>query len=96
MRHDSPDPGVPAPWPRYGGSSLAWAFGRRTAAGSCGVIAADAVLCALTAACYDSQVRELGLGVPQLWPPEDELAMADHEPDGAELVRQKAWIYFPK
>ncbi len=54
------------------------------------------MLCALTAACYDDQVRELGLGVPELWSPEDELAMADREPDGARLVRREGWIYSPR
>jgi len=34
--------------------------------------------------------------VPELWLPENELAMTDCEPDGARLVRQEGWIYFPK
>lgn len=57
---------------------------------------ADAVLCALTAACYDSQVRGLGWRLPELWFPEGEFVMADGEPGGARLVRQEGWIYFPK
>jgi hypothetical protein len=51
---------------------------------------------ALTAACYDSQAREPGLGVPELWLPEDGLAAAGCEPDGAQLVRQEGWIYLSK
>jgi hypothetical protein len=57
---------------------------------------ADAVLCALTAACYDNQPRRLGLRLPELWLPEDEFAMADAEPGGAQLIRQEGWVYFPK
>jgi hypothetical protein len=56
---------------------------------------ADAVLCALTAACHDNQVRELGRELPRLWLPEDEFPTADREPDGARLVRQEGWIYCP-
>jgi len=55
----------------------------------------DAVLCALTAACYDNKMRGLGLGVPGLYMPDDELAMADCEPQGARLVREEGWIYLP-
>ena len=56
---------------------------------------ADAVLCALTAACYDNQVRGLGRRLPKLHMPEGEFAATDAEPDGARLVRQEGWIYWP-
>jgi predicted nuclease with RNAse H fold len=62
---------------------------------SFGTHEADAVLCALTAAWYDNQVRGLRQNLSELWFPEDEFAMADCEADGAELVRQEGWIYFP-
>ena len=57
---------------------------------------ADAVLCALTAACYDNQARELKRGLPELWLPEDEFTIANVEPGGTRLVQQEGWIYFPK
>jgi len=42
----------------------------------------DVVLCVLTAACYDNQVRRLpAMGC---------------EPDETKDVRQEGWIYFPK
>ena len=57
---------------------------------------ADAVLCALTAACYDNQAWGLVRSLPELWSPEDGSAMADCEPDGARLMRQEGLIYFSK
>lgn len=54
------------------------------------------MLCALTVACYDNQARKLGRGLPELWLPEDEFAVADVEPGEAQLVRREGWIYFPK
>lgn len=57
----------------------------------------DAVLCALTAACYDNQAQELRRGLPELWLlPKDESAIENVEPGGVQLVRQEGWIYFPK
>ena len=53
-------------------------------------------LCALTAACYDNQVRELGLNLPELWSPEEEFAMADCEPDGVRVVWREGRIYLPE
>jgi hypothetical protein len=55
----------------------------------------DAVLCALTAACYDNQTRGLGRPLPELYLPEDERAVSE-EPGIAELVAQEGWVYFPK
>jgi predicted nuclease with RNAse H fold len=56
---------------------------------------ADAVLCALTAACYDNQTRGLGRELPALWFPGDEPTGVDGEPDEAGIVRQEGWIYYP-
>lgn len=56
----------------------------------------DALLAALSAACYDNQVRELGLGLPALHMPDDV------QPDGAgkviprETICREGWIYFPR
>jgi len=55
----------------------------------------DAVLCALTAACYDNQADGLGKPLPELYLPEDEWA-ASEEHGVAELVAQEGWAYFPK
>ncbi len=55
-----------------------------------------AVLCTLTAACYDNQVRELGLNLPELWPPEGKFAMADCEPDGVRVVWREGRIRCPE
>jgi hypothetical protein len=55
----------------------------------------DAVLCALTAACYDNHVNHLGRPLPELHLPEDECAASD-EPGIMELVAQEGWVYFPK
>jgi hypothetical protein len=44
---------------------------------------ADAVLCALTAACCDNHVRGLGRGLPELGLPPDD-----------PMVRQEGWVYF--
>ncbi|MHB8996162.1 MAG: hypothetical protein ACYC63_13025 [Armatimonadota bacterium] len=57
---------------------------------------ADAVLCALTAACYDNQSRSLGMDLPELYLPEDEYERSGVEANGPELAREEGWIYFPK
>lgn len=73
-----------------------WLCGQREAHIAPAIELRTAVLCALTTACYDNQVRELGLSPSELWLPEDEFAMTDAEPDGARLVRQEGSIYLPK
>ncbi len=55
----------------------------------------DAVLCALTAACYDNHVNGLGRRLPELHLPEDEFTESA-EQGIAELVAQEGWAYFPK
>jgi hypothetical protein len=99
---------APRPYPRPQGSPrsapLRWATLRRSSTGTSrsrrkahigpGTEVQNLILCALTAVCYDSQVRGLGLDLTELWMPEDEFAIADGEPDGARLVRQEGWIYF--
>ena len=56
---------------------------------------ADAVLCALTAACYDNQSRGLGTELPELYLPEHEYGRKDTEADAETTVKTEGWIYFP-
>jgi len=56
---------------------------------------ADALLCALTAACYDNQARSLGCTLPEVLFPEHP---AVWQGDGGELRRRveaEGWAFFP-
>lgn len=55
----------------------------------------DAVLAALTAACYDNQARGLQRNLPALYTADEHTAPSDRD-DLASVIASECWTYFPK
>ena len=88
----------PALWKAGAGKTGDPVVGAAAALAACHLPAAgsdelDAVLCALTAACYDNRARDLGLSLPQVAFPEDFAHVAEDPPE--EIIAAEGWAYFP-